>query len=104
MEMEMTDAPNPFGFTDGLRDQCRETCAEYGDPPCFMLPELCDPCDHITPCEECLAAAIAELVEGLQRIRAATEEIARAPMTADRWADRIEEECLGLIAKYAVEE
>jgi hypothetical protein len=62
----MTKAPNPTGFSDGLRNLCRETCAEYGDPPCFMLPKLCDPCDHITPCEECLTAAISELVEGLQ--------------------------------------
>lgn len=71
----MTDVPNPFGFSDGLRDQCRETCAEYGDPPCFMLPELCDPCDHITPCEECLAAAIAELVEGLRGLLKAYEAL-----------------------------
>lgn len=48
---------NPDGFDDQLREICREDCAEFGDPPCWMLPELVQPCEHITPCDGCLAKA-----------------------------------------------
>lgn len=48
--------PNPAGFTDAIKRICAETCAEFGDPPCWRLPELVQPCEHITPCDECLAA------------------------------------------------
>ena len=47
---------NPAGFTDQLRALCRETCAEFGEPPCWELPDLVEPCEHITPCAECLEA------------------------------------------------
>jgi len=57
---EQTTAPgleaareNPQGFTLELETICAETCAEYGDPPCWMLPELVQPCEPITPCDEC---------------------------------------------------
>ena len=49
------DAENPQGFTDELRNICADTCAEFGDPPCWKLPALVSPCEHITPCKECLA-------------------------------------------------
>jgi len=45
---------NPEGFTPELRAACRERCAAVGDPPCWRLPELVDPCEHITPCADCL--------------------------------------------------
>ena len=48
--------PNPDGFTSELEAICAATCAEFGDPPCWRLPELVEPCDQITPCDECLAA------------------------------------------------
>jgi len=47
--------PNPEGFTEALVIICAERCAEFGDPPCWRLPELVEPCEHITPCDECLA-------------------------------------------------
>lgn len=46
---------NPSGFTDAMKARCAEECAQYGDPPCWKLPELVEPCEHITPCEDCLA-------------------------------------------------
>jgi hypothetical protein len=47
---------NPQGFTPELMEVCRERCAyPCGDPPCWQLPELVNPCEHITPCDECLA-------------------------------------------------
>jgi len=46
---------NPSGFTPALEEICAERCAEFGDPPCHRLPELVQPCEHITPCDECLA-------------------------------------------------
>jgi len=48
------DTPNPEGFTEALMRACRERCAAVGDMPCWILPELVQPCEHITPCEECL--------------------------------------------------
>lgn len=47
---------NPQGFTPELKTLCRDTCAEFGDPPCWKLPELVQPCELIKPCAECLAA------------------------------------------------
>ena len=44
---------NPFGFDDAMKARCRETCAEFGEPPCWKLPELVQPCEQITPCDEC---------------------------------------------------
>ena len=46
---------NPEGFTPALESACRERCAEFGEPPCWRLPELVSPCEHITPCDECRA-------------------------------------------------
>ena len=46
--------PNPEGFTPDLERICAERCAFYGDPPCWRMPELVEPCEHVTPCEECL--------------------------------------------------
>lgn len=55
---------NPSGFTPALQAICRERCACFGDPPCWRLPDLVEPCEHITPCPECwtdlLTAAEAE--------------------------------------------
>jgi hypothetical protein len=51
----MTDRPaNPEGFTPELQRICADTCAEFGEPPCWKLPELSQPCEHITPCAKCL--------------------------------------------------
>ena len=46
---------NPEGFTPALEKSCAQKCAEFGDPPCRKLPDLVEPCEHITPCGECLA-------------------------------------------------
>ena len=53
----MSERDNPTGFTAELLDICAERCAQFGDPACWRLPDLTDPCDHITPCAECLAEA-----------------------------------------------
>jgi hypothetical protein len=45
------------GFTPAIKDICRETCAEFGEPPCWKLPELVQPCEQVTPCLECIDAA-----------------------------------------------
>ena len=44
------------GFTDELRERCRNSCAAVGDPPCWQLPDLTSDCDGqvIKPCTECL--------------------------------------------------
>ncbi|WP_118151083.1 hypothetical protein [Pseudotabrizicola alkalilacus] len=54
--------PNPDGFTPALMALCRENCAAYGDPPCWMLPELVGEhdCEQITPCADCLAGKVLE--------------------------------------------
>jgi hypothetical protein len=57
----MTDAPNPQGFTDRLEDICETRCAEVGDPACWRLPALVEPCEHISPCADCLADRVKEL-------------------------------------------
>ena len=49
---------NPEGFTDEIKKLCAETCAEFGEPPCWMLPDLVEPCEHITPCADCAAALV----------------------------------------------
>ena len=42
------------GWTDELRDRCRNHCAFYGDPPCFELHKLTRDCpEPLTPCREC---------------------------------------------------
>lgn len=46
---------NPEGFTPEIESICAEVCAEFGDPPCWRLPELVQPCEPIKPCKECLA-------------------------------------------------
>ena len=51
---------NPQGFTKELKAICRENCAMIGDPPCWELPELSQPCEHITPCSDCLAGKVLE--------------------------------------------
>jgi len=52
--------PNPEGFTEQIERICEETCADFGDPPCWMLPDLVEPCGQVTPCDECLAAVKAK--------------------------------------------
>jgi len=48
--------PNPNGFTPALEAICARRCAyPYGEPPCWQLPELVEPCEQITPCAECIA-------------------------------------------------
>lgn len=48
--------PNPQGFTDQLKTICEQRCADAaGEPPCWRLPEMIEPCEHITPCAECLS-------------------------------------------------
>lgn len=51
--------PSAEGFTDELRERCRDRCAFYGDPPCWRLPEIAgDQLDEpIRPCEQCLTNA-----------------------------------------------
>lgn len=46
---------NAVGFTDIVRERCRNACAEFGEPPCWQLPDLTSDCDDqtITPCSEC---------------------------------------------------
>ena len=53
----MTDnaTENPQGFTDTLKTICAGRCGDYGEPPCWKLPELVEPCEIIEPCAECLA-------------------------------------------------
>lgn len=51
-------APNARveGFTENLKRVCQDICAdEYGEPPCWDLPNLSSDADSevITPCEEC---------------------------------------------------
>lgn len=49
---------NPDGFTEELKAICAARCDdEAGEPPCYQLPELVEPCEHITPCAECKAEA-----------------------------------------------
>ncbi len=47
---------NPSGFTDTTRAICAESNAAMGEPPCRKLPDLVQPCQHITPCVDCLRA------------------------------------------------
>lgn len=50
--------PNPSGFTPKLMAICAERCADpFCEPPCWKLPQLVQPCEQITPCDECLAIA-----------------------------------------------
>jgi len=51
---------NPSGFTPRLRDLCADRCAEFGEPPCWRLPSLSQPCEHITPCAECIEEALGD--------------------------------------------
>lgn len=46
---------NPNGFNRAIRKVCEERCREFGDPPCYELPTLSEPCDIVTPCDECRA-------------------------------------------------
>ena len=50
-------ANNPEGFTNELEVICERRCSEFGDPACWLLPALVEPCEHITPCAKCLADA-----------------------------------------------
>ncbi len=45
----------PRGFTPALKEICRDTCGAMGEPPCWKLPDLVQPCEQITPCYQCLA-------------------------------------------------
>lgn len=57
--------PNPAEFNDALRAICQDTCAAFGEPACWRLPDLVDPCDQVTPCEACLAFVASPPPEGL---------------------------------------
>lgn len=46
--------PNPDGFTSLLKQICGNIRSNFGDPPCWQLPEMVSPCEQITPCDECL--------------------------------------------------
>ena len=48
-------ADNPEGFTNEIEVICERRCAEIGDTACWLLPSLVEPCEHITPCAECLS-------------------------------------------------
>ncbi len=64
---EQKDAkPNPEGFTDLHKQVCEERCAAIGDPACWRLPDMTEPCEHITPCTEC-QAEVEMLVDALDR-------------------------------------
>lgn len=42
-------------WTDELRDRCRDTCAFYGEPPCFELHKLSSDCrEPLGPCIDCI--------------------------------------------------
>jgi hypothetical protein len=56
----MGEQPNPSGFTPALRSLCRDRCAFYGEPPCWKLPDEVQPCEQITPCDDCLRGVPAE--------------------------------------------
>ena len=45
------------GFTPAIKSICLETCAAMGEPPCWRAPELVQPCEEVTPCQECIDAA-----------------------------------------------
>lgn len=47
-----------IGFTEDIKIVCLKRCAEFGDPPCWRLPDLVDPSDDIMPCDECQNAAM----------------------------------------------
>ena len=51
----MCDKGTVEGFDDELREICRESCAEFGDPPCWKLPDMTSDCDGkvIRPCDQC---------------------------------------------------
>ena len=49
------DSENPTGFNDELRRVCAGRCGDFGEPACYLLPELVEPCEAITPCADCLA-------------------------------------------------
>ena len=51
---------NPAGFTVRIQQICEDRCAEVGDPACWRLPDMVEPCEHITPCEECIRDAAQE--------------------------------------------
>lgn len=55
----MTEKGTVEGFTDELREICRDYCAESGEPPCWKLPDMTSDCDGtvIRPCVECLVVA-----------------------------------------------
>jgi hypothetical protein len=48
-------ADNPQGFNAELERICQGRCGEFGEPACWRLPDLVEPCETITPCAECLA-------------------------------------------------
>lgn len=49
--------PHPtLGFLPHIADRCRDRCAFYGDPPCWLIPDLSsDPLpEPFLPCADCL--------------------------------------------------
>ncbi len=58
--------PNPEGFTDLHKQVCEGRCGQNGESPCYRLPEMVEPCEHITPCAEC-QAEVEMLVDALDR-------------------------------------
>lgn len=43
----------PHEFTREIERLCTHRCAKVGDPVCWQLPNLVQPCELITPCQEC---------------------------------------------------
>lgn len=49
------------GWTDELRESCRDRCAFYGDPPCFKMHLYGDqevPHEEVMPCDDCMAGIV----------------------------------------------
>lgn len=55
---------NPQGFTPELEEICEGICGDLGEPACWRLPSMIEPCEHITPCPECLQIAQSKRVGG----------------------------------------
>lgn len=78
----MGDNPdNPQGFTEELKRICQGRCGDMGEPACWELPQMVEPCELITPCDDCLseikmpvAQEFASLEAGLRGIKATPGE------------------------------
>ena len=71
---------NPEGFTDQLKQICEKRCAEVGDPACWKLPDMTEPCEHITPCSECMTGVVTDTREAALREAMKKCEIERSEL------------------------